>query len=193
MKRSVRYWMTGAVATAVVLTCSLWTLAQEGSAKQQKPKDVFGMLRYLPGMWMGTGEGTPGTSEVAQRFKWILDQKFLFGRTTSVFKPTETHPRGEVHEDWMIFSHDSGRDKIILRQFHTEGYVTQYVLEDISDAGTTLRFVTESVESGPPGMRARLTFHVGQDKELEQEFELAPPGKDFSPCVSTRLKWKSGV
>lgn len=191
MKRSMRHWTVGIVAVVTVLTASLWTRAQEdaGSTKPQSFEDIWGSLRYLTGMWVGTGQGTPGTSEVAQRFKWVMEHKFLYGRTTSVFEPTESHPRGEVHEDWMIFSHDTRRNKIILRQFHIEGYVNQYVLKEVSNEGKTLLFVTESVENGPPGMRARLTFNIDGNKELDINFELAEPGKDFAPCVRTRVKW----
>lgn len=196
MKRSIRLWIVGAGATVAVLTCALWTRAQEGadSASPQVSQDVWGALRYLPGKWLGTGEGTPGTSEVTQRFNWILDQKFIYGRTSSMFRPTESHPDGEFHEDWMIFSYDAERKKIILRQFHNEGYVNRYVLEEVSDGGNTLQFVTESVENGPPGMRARLTFNIDSvNKQLDQNFELAMPGKDFAPCVRTRVTWQRGA
>lgn len=194
MKRSWRRWTAGMVAAVAVLTGGLWTQAQDdGGSKEQTTVD-WGSLRYITGFWHGTGQGTPGKSEVALRFKWILEQKFLFGQNTSVFEPTEAHPAGEVHDDWMIFSIDSGRNKIILRQFHNEGYVNQYVLEEVSNEGNTLRFVSESVENRPPGTRARLTFTIDPtNKELEQNFELAMPGKDFAPSVKTNVRWKRGT
>jgi len=40
---------------------------------------------------------------------------------------------------------------------HVEGFITQYVLEDITEEGK-LVFATEQIENAPPGLKARLTF-----------------------------------
>ena len=121
------------------------------------------------------------------------DSMGISSRVSSVFDPNKKYPRGEVREDWMIFSYDTGRSKLILRQFHAEGYVNHYVLDEVSNQGNTLRFVTESMENRPPGMRARLTFNIDTNKELETNLELAMPGKDFAPFLRTQVKWTKAM
>jgi hypothetical protein len=58
-----------------------------------------------------------------------------------------------------FFSYDKTRKKLVLRQFHSEGFVNQYVSESASD-GKSLVFVTEANENIPAGWRARETYRV---------------------------------
>lgn len=69
-------------------------------------------------------------------------------RNKSTYAPQEKNPKGEVHDDWGLFSQDSARKKLILRQFHIEGFVNQYVLP--SENRTQLVFTTESMRTFPP-------------------------------------------
>ena len=45
----------------------------------------------------------------------------------------------------------------MLRQFHTEGFVNQYV-EDTTSPSTRVVFNTEAIENIPAGWRARETY-----------------------------------
>jgi len=85
-----------------------------------------------------------------------------------------------------IFSFDTNRKRVTLRQFHTEGFVNQYVL-DPSAASGRLVLVTEAIENIPAGWRARETYVLTGSDQLEEIFELAPPGKDFEPYSHSRL------
>lgn len=67
----------------------------------------------------------------------------------------------------------------MLRQFHSEGFVNQYVMTSASANGKTIVFTWESIENIPEGYRARETYQVVGPDEFMEIFEIAPPGKDF--------------
>lgn len=96
-----------------------------------------------------------------------------------------------MYEDRGFISYDKGRQTFVLRQFHIEGFVNQYVLESRSADGKTLIFVSESIENIPKGYRARETYQLINENEFTETFELAEPGKDFelySKAVLKRVK-----
>jgi hypothetical protein len=93
----------------------------------------------------------------------------------------------ETHEDWEIFSSDDAREKLVIRQFNVEGFVNRFALDEITSDGKRMIFTTGHVENGPPGLRARITYHIVSDDECTEVFELAFPGGDFKPCVESRL------
>lgn len=81
----------------------------------------------------------------------------------------------------------------MLRQFHVEGFVNQYVVSSISADRKTVVFETESIENIPPGWRARETYRILNENEFVETFELAQPGKEFAVYTENRFKRKSGV
>lgn len=145
--------------------------------------DPWKPLRFLEGTWEGYGDGMSGRSTVVQEYAFVLKGNFLRMTTRSEFKPQEKNPKGEIHEDFGIFSYDGGRKKIVLRGFYVEGFVNRYVGETSED-GRTLTFETEAVENAPPGTKAKLVFLRKGEGELVQSFHVAFPGRDWS-CMST--------
>ena len=59
-----------------------------------------------------------------------MNNTYLKIENHSEFKPTESKPEGEIHEDWGIVSFDQARGLYVYRQFNNEGYVNQYILND---------------------------------------------------------------
>jgi hypothetical protein len=51
----------------------------------------------------------------------VLGSRFIQVRNRSTYPPQEKNPKGETHEDIGLFSFDSARKRIVLRQFHVEG------------------------------------------------------------------------
>ena len=100
-------------------------------------------------------------------------------KTKAVFEPQEKNPSGEVHEDLGFFSYDQARKKIVLRQFHIEGYVNTYILEKIPERGEAFVFVSEHLENAPPTMKAREVFQLIDENTMEQSFDLSMSGTDF--------------
>jgi hypothetical protein len=114
----------------------------------------------------------------------------LYARNKSTYPRSEQNPDGEVHEEWGFISQDKIRKTFVYRQFHSEGFVNQYVLDYLSEDGKQFSFVSESIENIPTGWRAKETYLVLSADEFTETFELAPPGKDFKVYTQCRLRRK---
>ena len=158
--------------------------------QEEKKQDVWEPLRFFVGSWEGKGEGRPGDSKAERVYEFVLQGKFLEAKNKSIYEPQDLNPKGEVHEDWGLFSYDQGRKKIVFRQFHAEGFVNQYVLDSLSADCKTLVFVTESIENIPSGWRARETYKILNKDEFTETFELAAPEKDFEVYIESHFKRK---
>jgi hypothetical protein len=96
--------------------------------------------------------------------------------------------KSEVHEDFGMYSYDRALKKIVLRQFHTEGFVNEYTLDSISPDGRSLEFATVRIENIAAGWRAKEAYRIIASDEVVETFSLPPPGKDFAVYSETRLK-----
>lgn len=106
----------------------------------------------------------------------------------AVYPPQEKNSKGEVHEDLGYFSYDGKRKKFVLRQFHIEGFVNEYVAREIAPDGKTLVLLTDRIENIPNGWRARETYTIVKQNEYAEVFELAEPGKEFK--LYSASHWK---
>lgn len=160
-------------------------------SQQNQTGNPWEYLRFLEGTWEGTGEGMSGVSSVIQEYQFVLNGQFLRMTTESIFKPQERNPKGEIHEDFGIFSFDRSRKVFVLRSFYVEGFVNQYVFSPSSEDGDSMEFVTESVENAPPGTKAKLVFRKISNDEIEQSFYIAFPGQEYSCFSTNKLKRKN--
>ena len=167
----------------VVFLC----LTTGADAQQPAAADPFGPVAFMLGRWEGTSEGRPGTGTVRRAYERALNGRFIRVRNRSEYPAQEKNPKGEVHEDEGFLSFDRARKRLVLRQFHVEGFVNQYVQEGEPSAGTIV-FTTESIENIPPGWRARETYVLHGPDEFEEIFELAEPEKAFELYSRARLK-----
>lgn len=159
-------------------------------AQEEKKQDIWEPFKFFVGSWKGTGEGKPGKSKLEAEFKFIFNGKFLQVKGKSMFEPQEKNPKGEVHEDLGFVSYDRIRGKFVLRQFHVEGFVNQYVLDTLSADGKTFIFLSESIENIPSGWKAKVTYRILNDNEFSLVFELAAPGKELECYSENHLKRK---
>lgn len=160
-------------------------------AQLSKQDSLWLPFKSMIGTWTGTSEGEPGKGVYERSYTQVLNKKFIEVKNKSTYPPSPSHPKGEVHEDHGFISYDKGRKTFVLRQFHIEGFVNQYVLESRSADRKTLVFVSESIENIPKGYRARETYQIISENEFTETFELAEPGKDFqmySKAVLKRVK-----
>lgn len=168
------------VALLLVLAAS-GVSAWQGSPPRSSD-DPLAALAPLVGRWEGTAEGQPGTGPVEREYRRALGERFLRVSNRSVYPPQAKNPKGETHEDEGWFSYDQAHQRLVFRQFHSEGFVNHYVQE-----GSSLTFVTESIENIPPGWRARETYVLTGADSLEETFELAGPGRNFEVYSRSRL------
>jgi hypothetical protein len=158
-----------------------WAASQAG-AEQPPAPDAFREVAFLVGSWEGQSDGQPGSGTVRRQYERVLNGKFVRVHNTSTYAPQPKNPKGEVHQDVGYFSRDGARNRLVLRQFHVEGFVNQYVQEP-----GTLVFVSEAIENIPAGYRARETYvSLGPDA-FEETFELAEPGKDWAVYSRARF------
>src|SRR5262245_54129304 len=126
----------------------------------QVRSEVWEPLRYFVGSWEGTGNGQPGESKTEREYKFVLNGRFLQAQNRSIYAPQPKNPKGEVHEEWSFLSYDRSRKQFVLRQFHVEGFVNEYVQTSSSADGKTFVFTTERIENIPAGWRARETYRI---------------------------------
>ena len=174
-----------ALLLAVVASAGPITVGAQAPAP-----DPFARVSFLVGRWQGTAEGQPGKGTVRREYARVLNQRFIRVVNRSEYPAQEKNPKGEVHEDEGYLSFDRSRKALVLRQFHIEGFVNQYV-EDPASSATRIVFTTEAIENIPAGWRARETYVVLGPDEFEEVFELAEAGEPFavySRSRFTRLK-----
>jgi len=123
-----------------------------------------------------------------REYRFVLNDRYLEVRNRSTYPAQPRNPKGEVHEDWGMISYDRSRKTFVLRQFHVEGFVNQYVAEPARDG--VLSFQSEAIENIAAGYRARETYTIKGLDEFVERFELAEPGKDFELYTETHFKRK---
>lgn len=155
-----------------------------------KTADPWEPFRYFLGRWRGIGSGNPGESQVEREYKLVLNEQFIQIINRSVYEPQERNPEGEVHEDIGYLSFDRSRQRHILREFHVEGYVNQYMLEDWDPGRKTLVLRTEAIENIPPGWQARTTYEILGENEFRETFDLAGPDQEWSCYITNEFKRK---
>jgi hypothetical protein len=169
------------VTTAVILFSFLAT-AQEPAKSSLDP------IKFFEGHWLGTTHGEPGYGKGERDYEFVLRGNFLRVSNKTVYPKQEKNPKGQVHEDLGFFSYDRQHKKLLLRQFHVEGFVNEYVERESTNDGKTLVFETERIENLPDGWRARETYKILSQEEYIEVFELAPPQKEFAIYAESRWK-----
>jgi hypothetical protein len=164
------------------------TAAVSGSAG---PKPTpWDRMQFFVGSWTGAGHGQPGISTVEREYTFALQERFIEVRNKSTYLPQEKNPTGEVHEDRGFISWNRARHRFVLRQFHVEGFVNQYVADSLGGAADTIVFTSETIENIPSGYRARETYRIlGPDTFIER-FEIAQPDSSFALYSEATFKRK---
>lgn len=175
--------------TAATFSLVLLLLTLLAPAQTRTVSDIWEPIRFLVGAWDGEVSGQPGNGKSQREYRFVLNNRFLEVRNKSIYPAQPKNPKGEVHEDWGIISFDRSRKKLVLRQFHIEGFVNQFVGETAAE--NTVRFDSEAIENIPAGYRARETYKMTGPNEFVERFELAEPGKDFELYSETRFKRRS--
>ena len=173
----------------------IWTilllLAPFPGHQETKPgaaADPWAPLRFMVGTWRGQSRGEPGQGTSERTYQFEFGETFLHIHNKGVYPAQPKNPKGEVHQDTGFFSYDKSRKRLVLRQFHSEGFVNQYVEDPAASDGKSLVFVTEAIENIPASWRARETYRpIGPDEFIET-FSLAAPGKDFTTYTECRLR-----
>ena len=152
---------------ALGLSLVCFVSVTDGRAQQPTAPDPFAPVAFMIGRWEGSSEGQPGKASVRREYSRALNGRFVRVRNRSEYPVQDKNPKGEIHEDEGFFSFDRARKRLVLRQFHVEGFVNQYV-QDSESSSQKLVFTTESIENIPAGWRARETYVVHGPDEFEE-------------------------
>jgi len=164
--------------TALSILCLLLTLPFSTIKAQESNWAEFD---YLIGNWIGSGEGfSSGQSSIQSSFEYLMNNKYIKVTNRSVFKPSDKSPEGSIHEDWGIISYDKNRKVYVFRQFHNEGFVNHYILNDSLSNDLVLIFETEVIENFVEGGTARFTIIKHEEEYIETVFDVSFPGKDYT-------------
>ncbi|MFV0590064.1 MAG: hypothetical protein ACK5M7_01650 [Draconibacterium sp.] len=156
------------------------------SVHAQNPLQRF---ERLSGSWQGTGEGFGNSkSNITAEYNWLMDKQYIEMKHHSEFAPTAQNPKGEIHDDFGVVSFNKDRGIVIFRQYHSEGFFNEYVLNESESNDSTLIFETERIENFVPGGRARFTIKFIADNEIETVFEVGFPGKELVCFGTNRMK-----
>jgi hypothetical protein len=173
-----------------LIATTLLLLASVGLGQTPTPRDTWEPVKYLLGSWEGTGSGQPGVSRIQREYQFVLNNKYIQVQNKSTYDPQPKNPRGEIHQDWGMISFDKGRKRVVLRQFHVEGFINQYVMTSSSADSKIIVFTSESIENIPAGYRARETYKILGPDEFTEVFEIAEPGKEFELYSEGHFKRK---
>jgi hypothetical protein len=182
----ISFALVGVVVVAVTAVSSP-RQALATSLPAARP-DPWQPIRPLLGSWEGDARGKPGSGRSTREYVFTMSDRFVRVSGTTTYQPQEANPKGEVHEDVGFISYDKAAQKLVLRQFHIEGFVNHYVLDSVAEDGRTIVFVTVAIENIPAGWRARETYQIAGKDEFLETFALAPPGKDFETYSQTRFR-----
>jgi hypothetical protein len=167
----------------VLAVCAL--VAGPGFATGQQPDaDVWAPVRFMLGEWEGRAAGEAGTGIARRTYEFVIRGRYLHEKNVSTYPPQAANQAGEVHEHWSFFSYDRQRKALVLRQFHQEGFVNQYVMSVAESRPGRLVFTSERFENVGDGWRATETYEIRSPDEFVETFELGAPGKD--PKVYSR-------
>jgi len=174
----------------MVTALLLLSLALGVSAAAPAPPspDPWEPVRFLEGELTGESQGESGIGTVHRSYQFILSHRFLHERNVSAYAPKQPNTPGELHEHWSLLSFDKQRKRLVLRQFHQEGFVNQYVFDAGQSTARKLVFVSESFENLDSRWRARETYEVISPDEFTETFEIAEPDKEFAVYSKTSLR-----
>lgn len=165
-------------------------VAPMGQASPIAQPDPFDRIVFMLGRWQGPQQGQPGTGTATREYTRVLNGRFVRVVNRSDYPIQPKNPKGEIHHDEGYFSFDRARGKLVLRQFHQEGFFNQYV-EDDGSTPEKIVLTSEALENVPAGWKARETYLVHGPDEFEEVFELSQAGKPFevySRARFTRMK-----
>jgi hypothetical protein len=172
----------------IVLLFCIGLIAQEKSSE-----DTWNQLKYFSGNWKGTSSGKTGNGKGERSYKFVMNDNYLFVKNKMHFEPLPNKTEGEVHEDWSVYSIDSRRQKYVLRQFNSEGFVNQFTLDSVSVNGKEMYWNLESSENSPPDFDARLVVIVKNEDEFEERFEMRSSGDEFSSWMTNVWKREKNI
>jgi hypothetical protein len=184
--------LRGSIALVPVMLTAFAILPPTLARSQAHASDPWEPVRVFAGDWVGSAEGKAGAGTVRRTYAFVLEERFLHENNVSVYAPQPANPSGETHRHWSLFSYDRQRNALVLRQFHQEGFVNQYVLNAAESKPGKLVFDSESFENFDNRWKARETYEIRSIDEFVETFELGEPGQKLEVYSRNHFKRYKG-
>lgn len=136
---------------------------------------LFARFQPLLGSWQGNGSGYGGSSSTIDA-SFRPSESFIKVIHHAVFKG-EDGESAPYHHDEGFISFDKNREQFVYRQFNSEGYINQYVLDKEESDDSTWVFIAESFENFDSEAKAVFRLVLGDNSELQTRFDLSLPGQ----------------
>lgn len=143
--------------------------------------------KYFEGTWEADQASCTGIGSGTRNYQYILNKTYLEVTNHAQFPNPDSTKAADTHDDKGIYSYDKSRKKIVHREFNSEGFINQYVLDSISPDKKTLVFLTEAIENVPKGWQGRITLTIIDENKFTDHFELKKPNGEFKTYV--RANW----
>ncbi|NNF34817.1 MAG: hypothetical protein HKN68_11940 [Saprospiraceae bacterium] len=143
--------------------------------KCQGKLDLMDRFSYFLGQW----EHNSTSDTISHTYKKVLSDQFIKMNTSAFFYGDDDGIN--THTDEGYISYDQDRRKYVFRQFHSEGFINTYVLDE--DKSTPVFYVwnSEHVENGF-GLKAMLTIEIKNDDEYSMILHLGKEGESITAC-----------
>ncbi len=182
----MRISITSLVKPILVALCVVTSTAF--GVTQSNEADPWQPVRFLVGTWQGAATGAGGSGTARRTYTFVLKDRYLHEKNVSRYPPQEKNKAGEVHVHWSFISYDRARATLVLRQFHQEGFVNQYVVNKPQTTAKKLVFDSERFENYDNDARARETYDIISGDEFVETFEMGDPGKPLEVYSRTHFK-----
>lgn len=149
-------------------------------------ENPFAQFEFLIGNWQGVETGMAGDGIGFRTYQYDLGKHFITARNQSSFPISEKKPKGEVHRDFSIFSYNSNTSKIVLREFHVEGFANIYELNKELSNESKFVFITREIENNPGNWKAKVIIEKVSDTEFTEYFQIAMDGENYTPFLKNQ-------
>jgi hypothetical protein len=154
-------------------------------AQPSKVDPRWNPLEFLIGEWVGEGGGQPGQGRGGFSFLPDQDAKILVRKNYANYPATKDKP-AYSHTDLMILYQEPAEAQLRTIYFDSEDHTIHYTVEASGD-GKSVQFLSEAAASQA---RYRLTYRKAGNDRLAIQFEIAPPGKQFSTYIEATARRK---
>jgi hypothetical protein len=165
--RLVSWWLA-VISLGLAICPPTQGIAQVDPAAAEHPLHE---LAFLQGAWAGEIDGTLGSASGEREYRFIIRDRFLLMMHDR--DPQELARGDDVFEEWSVFSFDTQREVIVVREFLVEGFVNRYACE-IDAEPMRLTCESEVVEGGA-GITLRLRYEFADLDHFTETFEIFGP------------------
>src|SRR5664280_209009 len=145
----------------------------------------FQELAFLVGSWSGAAESGARVGGRVARFTPEFSGNYLVHRGSTIL--TADDGKEETIEEVGYFAYDREKRRYVASYFFSTGISATF---DVEVAPESARLVSRELLNAEAGTKARMLFARKADGELSLSMDLAPPGKDFVPFLTSSLRKK---